>query len=69
MPTDLALADCARAVDLDPELAEVCVNLARALMKQGLFDEAKANILRSLQLVPDSAHGADQSGCLADANG
>ncbi len=23
-------------------------------MKQGLFDEAKANILRPLQLVPDS---------------
>ncbi|MBG04767.1 MAG: hypothetical protein CMM59_11925 [Rhodospirillaceae bacterium] len=54
MPTDLALADCARAVDLDPELAEAYVNRARALMKQGLFDAAKADILRSLQLVPDS---------------
>ena len=54
MLTDLALADCERAVDLDPEIAEVCVNQARALMKQGLFDEAKANILRPLQLVPDS---------------
>ena len=43
-----------RAVDLDPELAEVCVNRARAHMKQGLFDEAKTNTLSSLQLVPDS---------------
>lgn len=54
MPTQLALDDCTRAIQLDPTFADAYVNRARGLMRNKLFDAAQVDILKALSLEPNS---------------
>lgn len=64
MPTQLALDDCTRAIQLRPSLAEAYVNRSRGLIKKKLYDAAEADIYKALDLAPNSSAALINLGAL-----
>ena len=67
--TDDSIADCKKALALDPKSSEAYINLGVAKRSRGLLDEAMADYTKAIDLDPKSANAHMNRGNVRDELG